>query len=125
MTLSLPETADGSFDAEAFDVSELEGATVLALGPGIGSSAGNRKLVRKIVREALQPLVVDADGLNALAQVDDWQAASRLLVLTPHPGEMARLTGYRPPRFKVVESRWRENSRLAAAFMWCSKVIAR
>ena len=93
MTLSLPETADGSFDAEAFDMSTLDRATVLALGPGIGTSPGSRELARKIVREATEPLVVDADGLNALAELEDWQAASPLLVLTPHPGEMARLTG--------------------------------
>ena len=93
MTLSLPENADGSFDVEAFDMSLIEGATVLALGPGIGTAVGSRELARKIVREAEQPLVVDADGLNALAEAGDWQAASRMLVLTPHPGEMARLTG--------------------------------
>ncbi len=93
MTLSLPENADGSFDAEAFDMGMLERATVLALGPGLGTATGSRELARKIVREAEQPLVVDADGLNALAEVDDWRAASRLLVLTPHPGEMSRLTG--------------------------------
>ena len=93
MTLSLPTDAAGSFDAEALDSDLLARATVLALGPGMGRSKGSRELVRKIVREAPQPLVVDADGLNALAEIDDWQAASRLLVLTPHPGEMARLTG--------------------------------
>ncbi len=93
MTLSLPENADGSFDAEAFDMGALERATVLALGPGLGTALASQELARKIVREARQPLVVDADGLNALAEVDDWGAASRLLVLTPHPGEMSRLTG--------------------------------
>ena len=93
MTLALPEKSDGSFDAEAFDTGVLERATVLALGPGLGSATGSRELARKIVGEAEQTLVVDADGLNALSEVDDWQVASRLLVLTPHPGEMSRLTG--------------------------------
>jgi NAD(P)H-hydrate epimerase len=67
----------------------LERATVLALGPGLGRSDWSRAMWSQALA-APQPMVVDADGLNWLAenpqQRDDW-------VLTPHPGEAARLLG--------------------------------
>jgi len=67
----------------------LQRATLVALGPGLGQDAWGRALFQHLL-DAKQPLVVDADGLNLLAQDprrrDDW-------VLTPHPGEAARLLG--------------------------------
>ena len=77
----------------AFDTSWFDGKTVVAIGPGLGTGTENRELVARVMCEAKVPLVVDADGLTALAEIDEWQAASNLVVLTPHPGEMARLTG--------------------------------
>ncbi|MBM3773825.1 MAG: NAD(P)H-hydrate dehydratase [Acidobacteria bacterium] len=68
------------------------GKDVIALGPGIGASPETVELVRRVVRDFGQPMVIDADGLNALAGAD-WQSGGRLRVLTPHPGEMSRLTG--------------------------------
>ncbi|MCK4503224.1 MAG: NAD(P)H-hydrate dehydratase, partial [Desulfuromonadales bacterium] len=67
----------------------------LAIGPGLGQSADLVKLVVSLVASASVPMVVDADGLNLLAgQLDCFQKDNdQQLVLTPHPGEMARLTG--------------------------------
>jgi NAD(P)H-hydrate epimerase len=65
----------------------------ILIGPGLGSAAGVMEPLLA-ERDALPPLVVDADGLNYLAQQENWW---RLLpantILTPHPGEMARLVG--------------------------------
>ena len=95
MTEPGEESEDGSLGESAYRTSWFERATVAAVGPGLGTSPANQKLVRRIVSEVELPLVVDADGLTALAGAGkrSWGAKSRLLVLTPHPGEMSRLTG--------------------------------
>ena len=72
----------------------LDWATCIALGPGLGRSPEKTKLVRWIYKTAKRPLVVDADGLNALAEPPlelGTHASSR--ILTPHPLEFARLSG--------------------------------
>jgi len=92
MTVPSDELEDGSMGASAFNTTWLDGKTVVAIGPGLGTSEENRELVARVLRKAKTPLVVDADGLTALAEMEEWQAASELVVLTPHPGEMARLT---------------------------------
>lgn len=69
-----------------------ESRTLVAVGPGIGTSAETRELVRRLFGRLGKPLVVDADGLNCLAG-GDWRSMGDLRVLTPHPGEMSRLTG--------------------------------
>jgi NAD(P)H-hydrate epimerase len=66
--------------------------SVIAVGPGLGSAPETAALVRDIVACLPQPMVVDADGLNALAGAN-WSAGGHPRVLTPHPGEMSRLTG--------------------------------
>ena len=69
-------------------------ANVLAIGPGLGSGTETAEAVREIIRRAQVPLVIDADALNALAgHTELLQEVGALAVLTPHPGEMARLTG--------------------------------
>ena len=93
MTLPINELEDGSIGGSAFSGSWLEGKTVVAIGPGLGTSEANRELVAQVIRETTTPLVVDADGLTALSGIEDWSAGSDLVVLTPHPGEMARLKG--------------------------------
>ena len=94
MTLPVREADDGSMTADAFEPNWTERATVVALGPGIGTKPANQELVRRIVRDARLPMVVDADGLTALTSAEsDWGSGGRVLVLTPHPGEMSRLTG--------------------------------
>jgi NAD(P)H-hydrate epimerase len=64
---------------------------VIALGPGLGGDSNAVALARSLAVGAPQSMVIDADGLNALAGLD-WRA-NTVRVLTPHPGEMSRLTG--------------------------------
>lgn len=72
----------------------LPSASVLAMGPGMGQSSDLRELVRWVVRSVQIPTVLDADALNNLAgQTDVLAKLTRPVVLTPHPGEFARLTG--------------------------------
>jgi NAD(P)H-hydrate epimerase len=67
----------------------------LAIGPGLGHSLDLAELIGSLLRSATVPIVVDADGINLLSgQLEGLQGRSEQpLILTPHPGEMARLTG--------------------------------
>ena len=68
--------------------------TALAIGPGLGTAAGTTKLVMDLYKNLQQPLVADADALNALAQrSDSLDAVAGPRILTPHPGEFERLVG--------------------------------
>jgi NAD(P)H-hydrate epimerase len=95
MTEPLEETADGTIDfAAAEHVLGLR-ADVLAVGPGLGRGTAVAAFVRELLEHSEVPLVFDADALNAFA---DEPAAllgrqGRTLIITPHPGEMARLLG--------------------------------
>ncbi len=98
MTATLAETAGGAVSVEALDEAQRlsERADVIALGPGLTSDdEDTRRFVRALVEQRTTPLVIDADGLNALAP---WPAelhgtAAHPLILTPHVGEMRRLLG--------------------------------
>jgi hydroxyethylthiazole kinase-like uncharacterized protein yjeF len=97
MTESLPETEAGSVSLRALDYGRLDGLvqgkSVLAVGPGIGNIAETAELVRTVVNRYDIPVVLDADGLNAFAGcLDALRSDGRVRVMTPHPGEMARLT---------------------------------
>jgi NAD(P)H-hydrate epimerase len=92
MTEALPETGDG-LDLAAVDrVLELA-RDVIALGPGLGQQPGTQAFVRALVDRAATPLILDADGPNAFADDPDRLAGrdGREIIVTPHPGEMARL----------------------------------
>jgi NAD(P)H-hydrate epimerase len=65
---------------------------VVAIGPGLGDSLEHAELARRLFAGLMLPLVADADALNALAGTD-FRSPAAMRVLTPHPGEMARLTG--------------------------------
>jgi ADP-dependent NAD(P)H-hydrate dehydratase / NAD(P)H-hydrate epimerase len=96
MTEALPETDAGTIAAAAMGrVQELaKGISVLALGPGISRVPETADLVRILVARSDIPLVLDADGLNAFqGRTDELNGHGRALVITPHPGEMARLAG--------------------------------
>lgn len=74
--------------------SSTEAADVLAIGPGLGTSESTQEAVRTILQKITTPVVIDADALTALAGHTEILAAMQAQkVLTPHPGEMARLTG--------------------------------
>ena len=95
MTVPLPEDVDGrlSLASHAGPI-DLDWPDVLALGPGLGQNATLPNLIQSILVGCNRPLVVDADGFNNLATLPGnvWQSrAGRSTVITPHPGEMARL----------------------------------
>jgi NAD(P)H-hydrate epimerase len=96
MTFPLPETAESSLSLEAEkEIFRLmQGKTALAIGPGLSTHAETSLLVKKIVAGCPLPMVIDADGLNALSSDLGILAKCRgRAILTPHPGEMARLAG--------------------------------
>ena len=94
MTAPLPESQDGALGESAFGAIQklMSGKKCLALGPGLGQALKTKKLVHKIVLESQIPLVVDADGINNLVgRMQVLKKANIPIILTPHPGEMARL----------------------------------
>jgi NAD(P)H-hydrate epimerase len=95
MTLPLPEAPDGMLAGEALETLLGFDADVLVVGPGLGRSPSVEALVRALVERSGVPLVLDADALNAFAaepaRLEGRDSAA--IVITPHPGEMARLTG--------------------------------
>jgi NAD(P)H-hydrate epimerase len=110
MTFPLPDQGTGLLLEEAFDaiVQAADAKQSLALGPGLGTATHTRNLTARIIREIDLPMVIDADGLNNLAgHMGNLKNRKNETVLTPHPGEMARLTG-----MNTVEI---QHDRLAAA----------
>jgi len=100
MTLPLPETREGTLSLEAFKkINEfIKKIDILIIGPGLGRDKSTQSLVRKVISKTDKPTVIDADGLYALAGYLNgfmahglWLMAEK--ILTPHPGEMARLLG--------------------------------
>lgn len=70
----------------------IDHATCLAMGPGLGTSPGAQAAVLRVVQQDEKPIVLDADGLNALTQIPEFRRDFRAAaVLTPHPGEFVRL----------------------------------
>lgn len=95
MTVPLPETGTGCLSLKAWeDIQTLfAGKTAVALGPGLSTHPGTVSLVRKIASECPLPMVIDADGLNAIAgSMEVLKQTAGRTILTPHPGEMARLS---------------------------------
>jgi len=95
MTIPLKENAKGEIDLTKVDFDELlEKKTVLAIGPGMGQTPAAEKLLFTLLEKSSVPMVLDADALNILARhPEKIDGRERTLVLTPHPGEMARLAG--------------------------------
>ena len=97
-SIALPETSDGGIDAggalEALE-DRLTKAQALLVGPGLGRHPETQRFIRALLRKTDVPTVIDADGLNALADYTDEiaeQSGGRW-VLTPHAGEFKRLAG--------------------------------
>ena len=96
MTAPLAQTASGGLSTTALDaIRELaRDKNALALGPGLGTDEETQDLIKTLVADCELPLVLDADGLNGI--LDDLsclEQAKGPRILTPHPGEMARLSG--------------------------------
>lgn len=99
MTEALPETETGSIATAAIEMLEklVVGKSVVVLGPGLSQHEETTQFVRAFVQNCTLPLVLDADGLNAFAgragELKPAAGATTYRVLTPHPGEAARLMG--------------------------------
>ena len=95
MTVGLPHHADGTYSESSFDdvLRYASEADVLAIGPGLGNRSDVARLVRHLLTACPDtPAVVDADALNVLAaDADEWPIRNGPTVLTPHPGEFARM----------------------------------
>ncbi len=91
-----------------------EGSDVLAVGPGMGVSPGAAGVVRAVLEQEM-PVVLDADGLNNLQSIEPWPAVRRCpIVLTPHPGELSRLTGVSTDQIQLD----REQAAIDASNEW-------
>ncbi len=93
MSLPLGETIDAPGNAEK--IADFAGdKSVVLIGPGMGVGKGRAELVSRLVSSLRRPMIIDADGLNNIAgQKQVLKSAQSPVVVTPHPGEMARLTG--------------------------------
>jgi hydroxyethylthiazole kinase-like uncharacterized protein yjeF len=97
MVLVLPDRGDGSLSAKAtnpiLDFID-KSARTLAIGPGMGVSTETKKVIKTLIKNARSQMVVDADGINSLGDDKEiFKDAKSPVILTPHPGEMARLIG--------------------------------
>ena len=96
LTVPLPEDAHGRLAVSSIPeiLTACQNADAVAIGPGLGQSDDLREVVSQVVRGLGVPCVVDADALNLLVdRVEILSSARSTRVLTPHPGEFARLTG--------------------------------
>lgn len=94
MTDPLPETVKGILGEASFNriMDLLSDKKCLAIGPGIGTAPETKMLFKRLLQENTKPMVIDADGLNILAgHTEILKDLDTPVVLTPHPGEMARL----------------------------------
>ena len=122
MTQSLPETSNHLLGASSrSDLLKFSlDKSAMAIGPGIGVSPSTSTLFSQVLSQFEAPCVLDADALNNLtANLKVLSKMKRLPVLTPHPGEMARLTNYASAKF--VNS---DRIRIATAFAKTYKVIS-
>ena len=95
MTLELPDGSNGTLDASGLETLLEQEHDVIACGPGLGRTPEVAQFVRTLLEKATVPLVLDADALTVLADDPASLTGSeeRDLIITPHPGEMARLVG--------------------------------
>jgi NAD(P)H-hydrate epimerase len=125
MTEPLPATDTGSISLRALEYEHFNGIVkgkgVIGIGPGLTTQTETVQFVRAVVGKYLDlPIVLDADGLNAFdGHAQELKAARKMLAVTPHPGEMARLVG---SDTKQIQSRRLEVARKAAA-EWNAFVI--
>ncbi len=106
MTLPVPDAGTGHLTTHAISTLEkhLSGKNAIAVGPGIDRRPATVTLVQTLVENVSLPMVIDADGLNALAEDTSilHRRRSQNIVLTPHPGEMARLLGSSIPDVAAI-----------------------
>jgi hydroxyethylthiazole kinase-like uncharacterized protein yjeF len=96
MSKPLPETDAHTISAEALEIlaEPLQKVDALIIGPGISRNPITMQFVENVLRETEKPIVLDADGLNVLVGNNDLLSQIKTpMVLTPHPGEMAKIMG--------------------------------
>ena len=129
---SVPELTWMSLDEEAPGLiapggwrrvtTEASSFDALVVGPGLGSQPATLRRTRQLLTSVRVPAVIDADALNALADGGRWwQSMAARHVLTPHPGEFARLTGAPPP--DAGDDVARADAAAAAALRWDQVVV--
>ena len=95
MMEAIAETQEGTAHASAADLllKQAEDANVLVVGPGMTTNRSTQELIRTLVRQSPVPVVLDADGINAFAGESATlrNQKGQPVIITPHPGEMARL----------------------------------
>ncbi len=97
--MPLDEDKNGSAAASNSDniLAEAGSKTAVSIGCGLSVTAGTRSIVKKVISEAACPVILDADGINCIADnIDIISNAKNKLIITPHAGELARLTGTSP-----------------------------
>ncbi len=116
MTLPLDQTSRGNLSLSAYSkIKEFyNNIDVAVLGPGLDQEYSTQRLIIKLISEMNKALVIDADALNALAKHKDYlikiKGKTRPAIITPHPGEMSRLTGV---GIKILQ---KERKRIASKF---------
>lgn len=119
MTEPLPQTSCGSIALSALNdnYSEISsGKAVVAIGPGASRDPETAEFIRGAVRRASVPVILDADGLNAFAgKTTELCGIKAPLVLTPHPGEMSRLTGIDTRELAFIGADWSTQKRVTVA----------
>ncbi|MDH4164314.1 MAG: NAD(P)H-hydrate dehydratase [Nitrospirota bacterium] len=116
MCMPAGESIDGTLGmgAENEILKASAGMSAMAVGPGLTTHAETVQVVKNLLRRLQVPLVIDADGLNALAGSADILKGTRMpVIVTPHPGEMARLAG--------ISSREVQNDRIGTASSFALK----
>ena len=123
MTLPLPEaTGARALGAAALApiMEFLDQKSTLALGPGIGTHPETRELVGRLVHDLTGPMVIDADGSNnPAADTACLTGAAGPRILTPHPGEMARLLGLPPRKSRPGAWTWPGRPQPGPGSLWC------
>ncbi|MBI1823010.1 MAG: NAD(P)H-hydrate dehydratase [Nitrospirae bacterium] len=117
MTLPLPQTPEGNLGLAGADtiLDAVRRKTAVAIGPGLGTHRETRALLKKILPKIEIPVILDADGINLIAEEKGLlKSLKNPILLTPHPGEFARLVGMEPEaiqknRFSMVSVAAREN----------------
>jgi len=97
MTLPLAETKELTLSSKADKRIEkfLKNVDILVIGPGLSQNRSTQRLIRNLILKVDKPMIIDADGINALAghldKIKNQKSKIKNMILTPHPGEMARL----------------------------------
>ncbi len=130
-TIPLVQDSDGRIAGQAIHtiLDTITQNDAVAIGPGLGQSAGLRSIIETLIRQEGLRLLIDGDGLNNLANLGDWPAQQKAeIILTPHPGEMQRLWKglFReklPPDRSEAASRLSQRTRAVVALKGAGTVV--